>query len=138
MKNTKAIFLIILGSFILATGFAFAENVALSQAERWLDKSGNSDLVVASGGQPAPAAPAATTTPAAAPTPAAVVPAPAPAPAPAPKPTFGENMKKFLGKHMATMTMMAIGAFVGSALLGPVGIIAGAMFMFTLMYLSSL
>ncbi len=33
MKNTKAILLIVLGSFIIATGFAFAENVAYGQLE---------------------------------------------------------------------------------------------------------
>ncbi len=44
MKNTKAIFLIILGSFILATGFAFA-NDALDQARNpnlFNDKRGGS------------------------------------------------------------------------------------------------
>jgi len=139
MKNTKAVFFIILGSFIIATGFAFAENVALGQAERWLDKGSLEQVPVVVGGASS-SAPAVVVSPAAAPTPAAVVPAPAAAPAAKPeeKPTFGENVKKFLGKHMATMAMVGIGAYVGFALMGPAGILMGALFMYAFTYLGNL
>lgn len=149
MKNTKAVFFIILGSFIIATGFAFArENFALSQLEE-MNKSGSAtfDGIPGAGNVPNPpgvsAAPAGApvTTPATtvAPTPPAPgAPAAAPAVKPEEKPTFGENMKKFLGKHMATMAMVGIGAYVGFALMGPAGILMGALFMYTLMYLGNL
>ena len=143
MKNTKAVFFIILGSFIIATGFAFAVESEtyndLVKNGAWGTRSGTEQLGVAAG-SPAPNAPSASPAPAAAPTPAAVVPAPAAAPAvkPEEKPTFGENVKKFLGKHMATMAMVGIGAYVGFALMGPAGILMGALFMYAFTYLGNL
>lgn len=139
MKNTKAVFFIILGSFIIATGFAFAVESEtyndLLKNGAWDTRSAIGDLPVPAGtAAPAPAPVVAA--PAAAPTPAAVV--PAPAAKPEEKPTFGENMKKFLGKHVATIAMVGIGAYVGFALMGPAGILMGALFMYTLMYLGNL
>jgi hypothetical protein len=149
MKNTKAVFFIILGSFIIATGFAFArENVAFSQLEE-LNKSGSATFDGISGAGNVPNPPGVSAAPAGAPVtapattvaptpPAPGAPAVAPAPKPEEKPTFGENMKKFLGKHMATMAMVGIGAYVGFALMGPVGILMGALFMYGFMYLGNL
>lgn len=143
MKNTKAVFFIILGSFIIATGFAFAVESEtyndLVKNGAWGTRSALGDLPVPAGSA-APAPAPVVAAPAAAPTPAAVVPAPAAAPAAKPeeKPTFGENMKKFLGKHMATMAMVGIGAYVGFALMGPAGILMGALFMYAFTYLGNL
>ena len=138
MKNTKAIFLIVLGSFIIATGFAFAENVAYETL-----KSGAfpgvalDDLTVAAGPNApssTPPAPVTTVTPARA---AAAVPAVGAA-APAPAPTAGEKAKKFIKKHMGTMVLVGAGAYLGMALFGPVGLVIGAVFMFALQFLGSL
>lgn len=150
MKNTKAVFFIILGSFIIATGFAFAvESETYNDLVKngvWDTRTGTSDLGVAAG-SPAPNAPSASPTAASGPAsttqvqpqpPAPGAPSAAPAAKPEEKPTFGENMKKFLGKHMATMAMVGIGAYVGFALMGPAGILMGALFMYTLMYLGNL
>ena len=141
MKNTKAIFLIILGSFILATGFAFAVESEtyndLVKNGAWGTRSGTEQLGVAAG-SPAPNAPSASPAPAPAPAPTPTTVVPAPTAKPEEKPTFGENMKKFLGKHMATMAMVGIGAYVGFALMGPAGILMGALFMYAFTYLGNL
>lgn len=125
MKNTKAFFLIVLGSFIIATGFAFAET-AYEQLEKGFgDRSAIGQLPVSAG----PAAPAATapaaTTPAPAATPAVVPTPPAPTPAPA-KPGLGETIKKFWVDNARNILLGGIGAYLGFALFGPVGIIVGA------------
>jgi hypothetical protein len=139
MKNTKAIFLIVLGSFIIATGFAFAENVSYEQL-----KSGPfggvamGDLTVAADPSRAATAPAPVT---AAPAPAAAAAVPAvsaPAPAPAPGPTAKEKAKEFLQKHMGTMVLTGIGAYLGFALFGPIGLLLGGLFMFGVDYLGNL
>lgn len=145
MKNTKAIFLIILGSFIIATGFAFAENFALSQAEKMLGESRATEInLTGVGAPPVAGAPVAAgtqgqapaTQPAVAATPPAVA---APAAAkPEEKPTFKENLNKYLKDHMSTMAMTAIGAYAGFALLGgPIGLIIGALFMYSLNYMGN-
>lgn len=135
MKNTNAVFLIILGSFLLATGFAFAgENVALSQAQGWLNKGALTDAVTAAGGAspaaapaaPAPAPAAAATTPPAVPNPTTVTTPPA-----EPKPTLGERMSKFLQANRRTIFMTGIGAYMAFALIGTgVGALLGGLLFF--------
>lgn len=126
MKNTKAFFLIIIGSFIIATGFAFAET-AYEQLEKGFgDRSASGQLPVSAGGATAPAAsgPAATSpAPAAAPAVAPAPPAPTPAPA---KPGLGETIKKFWVDNARNILLGGIGAYLGFALFGPVGILVGA------------
>lgn len=127
MKNTKAIFLIVLGSFIMATGFAFAGE-AYDQLKN--NPFGGSAVEISPVTVPAPTlnknAPAV-------PAPTAVTPAPAPAaaaPAPAAvapaekKPTVGETIKSFLGEHKKDILLGGIGAYLGWAL---VGTLAGAL-----------
>lgn len=150
MKNTKAIFLIVLGSFIMATGFAFAEtlplgereNIPLGEAQSWLKVNSGIATGLASGSNtptpPAVGAPDAASAPAAASTPAAKPPEVKPA-EPEKPPTFGESLKKHLKTNMATYGMVAIGAFVGIALFGGiVGAMTGGLFMFALMFLGGL
>lgn len=133
MKNTKAIFLIVLGSFIMATGFAFAAESetfnklmnnnpfndgrsasVLPASKAVLDVSGQTNV-------PAASAPAAAVTAPAAPAPAAAAPAVAPAEK---KPTVGETIKSFLGEHKKDILLGGIGAYLGWAL---VGTLAGAL-----------
>jgi len=131
MKNTKAFFLIILGSFIIATGFAFAET-AYEQLEKGFgDRAANvspvnKTILDTSGAAPVPAAsaPAATTpAPAAAPAVAPTPPAPTPAPA---KPGLGETIKNFWVDNARNILLGGIGAYLGFALFGPVGLVLGA------------
>lgn len=127
MKNTKAFFLIILGSFIIATGFAFAET-AYEQLEKGFgDRASAIGQLPVSAGSVAPATPApAATTPAPAPA-AAVAPTP-PAPTPAPaKPGLGETIKKFWVDNARNILLGGIGAYLGFALFGPVGLVLGAL-----------
>ncbi|MDA8130853.1 MAG: hypothetical protein M0011_05040 [Elusimicrobia bacterium] len=130
MKNTKAVLLIILGAFIMATGFAFAEQVAYKQAEDAVAKPpevvfGNSNASLPTG----------TARTAAVKDPvqekldqirALNIKAadPAPAPAPAPKPTIMDGVKKFIGAHKADILLAGAGAYIGWALMGTV---AGAL-----------
>ncbi len=141
MKNLKAIILIVLGSFILATGFAFAGNVSFDQAgdpTLWKGTDGGPQtlpvLNIVTSTATAPAA--ATTT--VAPTPPATVPAvttPPPAP-PAPTPSIGESIKKFVAGNMSNIVMGGIGAYLGLALIGgPVGIALGILFGLTTVYM---
>lgn len=133
MKNIKALFVLTLGSFLLATGFAFAET-AYEQLEMGFGGNRaaevspvNKDILDTSGAAPVPAAsaPAATTQAPA----ATVAPAPpAPTPTPAKPPTLGETIKKFIGANARNMLLGGIGAYLGFALLGPVGLVLGALF----------
>ena len=132
MKNTKAFFLIILGSFIIATGFAFAET-AYEQLEKGFgDRAAdvslvNKTILDTSGAAPVPAAPApAATTPAPAAAPAVAPTPPAPTPAPA-KPGLGETIKNFWVDNARNILLGGIGAYLGFALFGPVGIVLGAL-----------
>ncbi len=128
MKNTKAVLLIILGAFIMATGFAFAENVAYEQLKRSVAENpavsfDKSDASLPTG--------TAQTKAAADPVQekldqirAANLKAAAPAPAPAPKPTIMDGVKKFIGAHKADILLAGAGAYIGWALMGTV---AGAL-----------
>lgn len=113
MKNTKALFLIILGSFLLPTGFAFAENVSLGQAESaWKNcqrATSVSPSLTMNKGAAAPAYTVASTTP-------------------APSKPIGATIKKYLTDNSRNIALGAIGAFAGFALFGPVGIVLGALF----------
>ena len=139
MKNTKAIFLIVLGSFIIATGFAFAEkaeNVSLGQLEN-LVKSSSLAVEQLPGSENISATPTANVTTVTPDRAAAAVPAVGAA-APAPAPTTGEKAKKFIKKNMGTMVLVGAGAYLGMALFGPVGIVIGGLFMFALMFMGNL
>ncbi|MBI5743204.1 MAG: hypothetical protein HY952_01515 [Elusimicrobia bacterium] len=145
MKNTKAIFLIILGSFIIATGFAFAvESETFTKlaasGDPWGNRSATGQLVDA-----APSGTSSNLPPVSGPTSSPQIQQP-PAPgkpsddakAEEKKPTFKENLNKYLKEHMSTMAMTAIGAYAGFALLGgPIGLIIGALFMYSLNYMGN-
>lgn len=126
MKNTKAILLIVLGSFIIATGFAFAEapKPAIEQLKELQIEmpvisapSKNITKETATPVQPAaqPAAP--------------VVPAPTVAPAPEvkPAPTLGETVKKFVGDNFSQIvTAGVIGALAFMVIgTGGAGLVVG-------------
>lgn len=113
MKTTKAFFLILLGSFLLATGFAFAENVALGQLQKGFHDDRSASVTPTLGINKSAASLKATAPP-------------APAPAPA-KPGVWETAKKFLTDNARNIMIGGIGAYLGFALLGPVGIILGAL-----------
>lgn len=121
MKNTKAVLLIVLGSFIIATGFAFAETeqVALGQLKE-LQKSIVMPVVSAPSQNitretATTTAPAATTVAPAVPTPAAVA-------APAePKPTLGQKIKTFIGDNLSQIVSAAVIGVLGFLVLGTGG-----------------
>ncbi len=129
MKNTKAIFLIIIGAFILATGFAFAENVAYEQLKE--QASGIEIPAPITAGATRESILAETPTRAAAVT-AVPTPPAAPAAVVAKTPTLGEQVKKFLGDNFSSIfSAVVIGllAFLvigtgGAALLAGVGAFA--------------
>ena len=134
MKNTKAVFLIILGAFIMATGFAFArENFAYKQAEDSIARTPEVAFDNTNANQPTgTAVTKAVADPVqekldqirAANVKAAPAAAPAPAPAPAPKPGVGKQILGFIGDHKADILLAGAGAYIGWALMGTV---AGAL-----------
>jgi hypothetical protein len=140
MKNIKVVFFIMLGAFLMATGFAFAAptdspTYKKLQGGVWDTPSADCpalkiDLV------PSKDAASVKT---AADTKAPVTKAP-PAvstPAPTSAPSFSDQLKSFIKDNSEKITMSAVGAYVGFALFGPVGIILGAMFMFALDYMGN-
>lgn len=159
MKNTKAIFLIILGAFLMATGFAFAaesETFKLLSAgnpfgdgraseitptnlpDMSLNRSNKGALDGLPGAGTPPAVPAASNaTPAtgAATTGSAPATTVAPAKPEEPKPTFGEKVQEFFGKYRRDIFRTGISAWMGFALLGgPAGLLIGAVVGFAFFY----
>jgi len=139
MKNTKAIFLIVLGSFLLATGFAFAVNIPLDQAGHpslWR-ADGRSSVVlpnltldiVASTNTAATTPPPAVTTPPVPPAPVVV-----PAEPVKPPPTLGEKISGFISDNKKIIITSGIAAFLGFLVVGTggaalvVGLLAFAFF----------
>lgn len=112
MKNTKAIFLILLGTFLLATGFSFAGSFEQLSGNPFGD--GRSSSISPASNGAGTVSMKATVTP------------PAPTPAPA-KPGLGETIKKFWTDNARNILLGGIGAYLGFALFGPVGIIVGAL-----------
>ena len=103
MKNLKAILLIILGSFFIATGFAFAGEAYQQANDGNLWKSGPSGAVAVASPFVDKSAPAVT----------------AAAPEKAPdKTTLAQDTKKWVGDHKTQIFMGAVGAYVGFALFG--------------------
>lgn len=95
--------MIILGSFFIATGFAFAAGTAETQLKSdslWQNKS--APLVV----NPLYSKP--------------VAPAVTKAVEEPKKETPGQKIKKWVGEHKTQITMGAVGAYVGFALMGTV------------------
>ena len=134
MKNTKAILLIVLGSFMIATGFAFAETdrPALDQLKGW-----TIDMPVVSAPSKNIAKETVTTTKAATTgVIAPAVPAPVKVEAAKPAPTFMESAKKYFGDNQSQIvSAVAIGllAFliIGTGGAGlAIGILAFALFKF--------
>lgn len=129
MKNTKAIFLIVLGSFLIATGFAFA--------------SGSFDqLQAAGGGASMDGARAATGS---APALEAKLDsfdrgaAASPGTPPPPAPTAKDQAKKYVKEHMDKIAMAGIGAYIGFALWGgPAGMLLGAFLLLGIHYMGAL
>ncbi|MDD2804151.1 MAG: hypothetical protein PHV33_01235 [Elusimicrobiales bacterium] len=149
MKNTKAIFFIILGAFIMATGFAFAKDQPAYEtlmngpfgtpvAADPLNKA----ILDTSGAAPVPAASA----PAAAGAAAVVPPVPAPTaattatpPKDEKKPTFTEKVGEFFGKYRRDIFRTGISAFIGFALIGgPAGLLIGAVVGFAFFYMAGM
>jgi len=137
MKNSKAIFLIVLGTFLMATGFAFAENTSLAQA-------GNPSLWKSDG--PAAtvlpqlsidtyyqSATAAMTPPT--PTPPVVTP-PVPNPTPTPvvkPPTIGEKISGFISDNKKILITSVLVGFLAFLIIGTGGaalLAGGAAFAF--------
>ena len=102
MKNLKAILLIILGSFFIATGFAFAAETAKKQLKgvdaSWNKTASTPDMTVSPFSPKAPVVAKAEEAPK--------------------KTTVGEDIKKWVGEHKVQITAGAIGAYVGFALFG--------------------
>jgi len=113
MKNTKAIFLILLGTFLLATGFAVAGSFEQLSGNPFGD--GRSASISPAGNSAGTVSMRAAVTP------------PAPAPAPA-KPGLGETIKNFWVDNSRNILLGGIGAYAGFALFGPVGLVLGALF----------
>lgn len=132
MKNSKAIFLIVLGTFLMATGFAFAENVSLGQA-------GNPSLWK-SDGRAATVAPqlnidtyyqsaTAAMTPPVPPAPVVTPPVPTPAPTPVVKPpTIGEKISGFISGNKKILITSVLVGFLAFLVIGTGGaaLLAGA------------
>jgi len=147
MKNTKAIFFIILGAFIMATGFAFAKDQTAYETllsgpfgTPVAADSFNKAIIDTSGAAPVPAVSA--PTPAA---PAVVPPVPAPTAvttAPAKeekKPTFTEKAGEFFGKYRRDIFRTGIGAYIGFALIGTIaGALTGGLLCFAFFYMAGM
>ncbi|MDO8803251.1 MAG: hypothetical protein Q7R35_02370 [Elusimicrobiota bacterium] len=122
MKNTKAVFLVVLGSLILVTGFAFAGNHSLDQAGNpslWKG-DGRSKIVLPKLNITANKEVAATTPVVAPPTPP-TPPVPVVVP-PAPKPpTFGEKVTKLISDNKSQIVTSAFVGFLGFLILGTGG-----------------
>lgn len=111
MKNTKAIFLILLGTFLLATGFSFAGSYDQLKSNPFGDgKSASISPDNRSAGSVSMKA------------------AVTPPPAEVKKPGLGETIKKFWVDNSRNILLGGIGAYLGFALLGPVGLVLGALF----------
>ncbi len=122
MKDTKALFLVILGSLLPVTGFAF------TGAHDQLKSSPFGD------GRSASVSPAGKSADGV----SLIVAIPAPAPTPA-KPTPVENIKKFLGEHKNDIFIGGIGAYIGWALIGGLaGALTGGLLLLVFFALSNL
>ena len=102
MKNTKAVFLIILGSFILATGFAYAEQTAFEQLKAMAADDTAAVKAMTAADVPNKSAPAGTTK--GVDLKAAIPPASGAVKAATPEkkePTMGEKVKKFVGDNFS-------------------------------------
>jgi len=131
MKNTKAVFLIILGSFLLATGFAYAEDKpAMQSLKEWAGDTTPVQVLNAAGVGAATTKNAGTTKGidlAVKASTGPVVPA-VTAPAPAtPEPTFAEKFKKFWDKENGSSMVIsgAVIGLLGFLAMGPVGLLLG-------------
>lgn len=153
MKNTKAVFFIILGAFLMGTGFAFAapeDSKTFDMLNNGFDFDTPRAGDIAVNKTPVvPGLPAITKS---APVKAAAAPAVKPTddfsvtikadntPAKADEkkpPTTKEKVNKFLKGNMERMAACAIGAYVGFLLLGPIGLLFGAVAMFGFDYLAN-
>lgn len=109
MKNTKAVFLIVLGSFLLATGFAFAG--ALDQAKNFPFSDGKSSSLSPAASRAGGVTATATVAPE------------------VKKPTVAEKVKGFIGEHKRDILLGAVGGYLGFALIGGIaGILTGGIF----------
>ena len=103
MKTIKAVLLIILGSFFIATGFAFAGDNAVNQLRGGPSfdgsRSGSGNVPVLRNSDPAAVNKATEV-------------------APEPKPTVAQTVNKWLGEHKTQIVMGAVGAYIGFALVG--------------------
>lgn len=166
MKNTKAVFFIVLGAFLIATGFAFAapedsKSFQLLNSGVNFDTRNDGNLPDRSGGVTlsqtgnttrglfgkAAAKPAAATNEKDSPTTviadsaqaASIAAAAAAAVKPPEKaPTTKEKVDKFMKDNMDKIALTAIGAFCGFALFGPIGILFGAVAIFGFNYYANL
>ena len=121
MKNTKAVFLIILGSFILATGFAYAEQTALEQLKAMAADDTAAVQKMQAAGVTNKSAPAGTTK--GVDLKAAIPPASgAVAATPEKKePTMGEKVKKFVGDNFSQIFSAIIVGLLAFLMIGTGG-----------------
>lgn len=139
MKNTKAIFLIILGAFLMATGFAFAGPA--------YDQLRNGPFGTTASVELTPVTIPAENLNKALPTSVevkkpeqkAIPEVKAAAPAEEPKPSFGEKVQEFFGKYRRDIFRTGISAWMGFALLGgPAGLLIGAVVGFSFFYMAGM
>jgi hypothetical protein len=125
MKNTKAIFLIILGSFLMATGFAYAEQETAFETLKRIagDSAPVAERENAADIRRTPLAAGQTKGVALAVKAAAVPPASAAAPAPEEKkPSVGEKVKEFVGDNFGQIVSAIAIGFLCALTFGGAGI----------------
>ncbi|MDD5210437.1 MAG: hypothetical protein PHV36_13680 [Elusimicrobiales bacterium] len=112
MKNTKALCLIILGSFLSTAAPAFAGSMNQLQDGNLFSDGRSASATPTLGMQKGTGVPTLT------------VAAPPPAPA---KPTMMESIKGFIGDNARNMLLGGVGAYIGFVLLGPIGLLIGGL-----------
>ena len=137
MKNLKAILLIVLGSFFIATGFAFAESEKTAYRDLELTAKSIEMPVVEFTNQGAARDVVVTkaAAPVVAPPPAPAIPAYTKVEPVKPAPTFMEKTKKYIGDNMSQIVSAAAIGFLAMLVIGTggagllVGLLAFGLFM---------
>ena len=128
MKNTKAIFLIVVGAFIMATGFAFAEGGGVAYEQLVKEYKGielPAPVMPAPGANKEAALAVTPATPATAATTVAVEKAP----------TIGETVKKYVGANFSQIVAAAAIGLIAFLVIGTggggllIGLLAFSFFM---------
>ncbi|OGR80741.1 MAG: hypothetical protein A2X32_09365 [Elusimicrobia bacterium GWC2_64_44] len=140
MKNTKAIFFIILGAFIMATGFAFAKDQPAYDSLRNGPFGASSAVELTPVSLPAGDLNKALPMTEVKKPEQKAVPEVAPAAkVEEPKPTFTEKVGEFFGKYRRDIFRTGIGAFIGFALIGTIaGALTGGLLCFAFFYMAGM